>query len=202
MDESHQDKNLAIIEQRFLDGPTVCKMRQAYIKKGTDLLFNVFSNKIHRASKKVQKKFTYNNIYFMFICLELVLQNHSHADYDKYNLFCNPCLLLYCYTQLKKGKSGGFNGVPLENVTLPTILSLSNKLASKTYKPAPVHRIFIPKSNKKMRPLSISSVLDKIVQKAILIFLEPVFEKVFLECSHGFRKNKSCHSCLSQIYYN
>lgn len=44
--------------------------------------------------------------------------------------------------------------------------------------------------------------MDKIVQKAILIFLEPIFEREFLKCSHGFRKHKSCHSCLNQIYYN
>lgn len=49
--------------------------------------------------------------------------------------------------------------------------------------------------------LNIASSLDKIVQKAILVFLEPVFDKQFLDCSHGFRKNKNCHTCLRQIYY-
>ena len=205
VDESHKDKCLAVIEQRLLNGPTICEVRQMYIKKETDSLFNVFSNKIHRASKNIQNEFTYDKIYSMFISLELALENHSHKGYYKYNLFslfCNPCFLLYCYTQLKRGKSGGFEDVPLENVTLPAIFSLSEKLAFKMYKPGPVSRIFIPKSNGKMRPLAISSTLDKIVQKAILIFLEPVFEKKFLKCSHGFQKNKSCHSCLSQIYYN
>ena len=205
VEEGHKEQSLAVVEQRLLDGPTICEVRQTYIKKETDSLFNVFSNKIQRASKKVQEKFTYDNIYSMFISLELALKNHSHTGYYKYNLFdlfCNPCFLLYCYTQLKRGKSGGLDDILIENVTLPAILSLSEKLASKTYKPAPVRKIFIPKSNGKMRPLGISSALDKIVQKAILIFLEPVFEKEFLKCSHGFRKNKSCHSCLSQIYYN
>ncbi len=173
MDKGHKEKSLAVIEQRLLNGPTICEVRQTYIKKETDSLFNVFSNKISRVSKKVQKKFTYDNIYSMFISLELALQNHSHTGYYKYNLFdlfCNPCFLLYCYTQLKRGKSGGLDDIPIENVTLPAILSLSDKLASKTYKPAPVSRIFIPKSNGKMRALGISSALDKIVQKAILFF--------------------------------
>lgn len=76
------------------------------------------------------------------------------------------------------------------------------KLFSKSYKPVPVRRIFSIEINGKLRPLSIASSIDKIVQKAILIFLEPVFEKQFLNCSHGFWKNRSCHSCLSQIYYN
>jgi group II intron reverse transcriptase/maturase len=205
VDENHRNKSPVVTEQRLLNGSSICEVRQTYFKKETDSLFNVFSNKIHRASKKVQKELTYDNIYSMFISLELALQNHSHTGYSKYNLFslfCNPCFLLYCYIQLKRGKSNGIDDVFIENVTLPAILSLSEKLVSKIYKPAPVRRIFIPKSNGKMRPLGISSALDKIVQKAILIFLEPVFEKEFLKCSHGFRKNKSCHSCLSQIYYN
>jgi group II intron reverse transcriptase/maturase len=205
VDESRKGTGLAATEQRLLVGPTICEVRQTYIKKEADSLFNVFNNKINRASKKVQEKFTYNNIYCMFISLELALKNHSHKGYYKYNLFellCNPCFLLYCYSQLKRGKSGGLDDVPIENVTLPAILSLSDKLAFKMYKPAPVRRVFIPKANGKMRPLGIASGMDKIVQKAILIFLEPVFEKEFLKCSHGFRKNKSCHSCLSQIYYN
>jgi hypothetical protein len=189
VDESHKDKSFAVTVQKLLDGPVICEVRQMYNKKETDSLFNVFSNKIQRASKKVQKEFTWGNIYSMFISLELALQNHSRTGYYKYNLsslFCNPCFLLYCYTQLKGDNSGSLDDVFIENVTLSYILSLSVNLASKTYKPVPVRRILIPKSNKKMRPLSTSSGLDKIVQKAILIFLERVFEKEFLKCSYGF----------------
>ena len=203
--KGYQEKSLAVIEQRLLDGPTICEVRQMYIKKETDSLFNVFSNKISKAPKKVQKKFTYNHIHSMFFSLELVLQNYSHKSYFKFNLFdlfCNPCFLLYCYAQLKRSRSDSFYHISIENVTLSAIFSLSDKLALKTYKPSPVNRIFISKSNGKMRPLGVSSALDKIIQKAILIFLEPVFDKEFFEYSNGFRKNKSCHFSLSQIYRN
>ena len=177
-------------------------MRQMYIKKETEVFFNLFSNKINRASKKIQDSFTYDKIHCMFISLELALKNQSQNGYYKYNLFelfCNPCFLLYCYLQLKITKSNNINN---ENITLSIILALSIKLVSKTYKPVPIRRVFISKGNGKMRPLSIASIIDTIVQKAILIFLDPIFEKQFLKYSYGFRKNKSCHTCLSQIYYN
>jgi len=74
VDESPKGTGLAATEQRLLVGPTICKVRQTYIKKETDSLFNVFNNKINRASKKVQDKFTYDNIYCMFISFELALK--------------------------------------------------------------------------------------------------------------------------------
>ena len=98
-----------------------------HILKKANLFFNVFSNKIYRASKKVQKKFTYNNIYSMFIPLEIALQNRSHTGYCKYNqssLFWNPCLLLYRYTQLKRRKSSNLNNISIENMTGNVIFSL------------------------------------------------------------------------------
>lgn len=104
MDESHKDKSLSVIEQRLLNGPTICEVRQTYTKKETVSLFNVFSHKIHRAPKKVQKEFTYDNIYSMFVALEFALKNHSRTGYYKYNLFslfCDPCFLLYLYVLLK-----------------------------------------------------------------------------------------------------
>lgn len=52
-----------------------------------------------------------------------------------------------------------------------------------------------------MRPLGIASTQDKIIQKAILVLLEPIFEPEFEKVSHGFRKGRSCHSALEHIYY-
>lgn len=58
----------------------------------------------------------------------------------------------------------------------------------------------IPKSNGKMRPLGIGSPREKIVQKGLHAILEAIFEQKFLKTSHGFRKNKSVHSALLDIY--
>lgn len=204
------DKNWKIwsfvtLESKLLLVSTICEMRQMYLKKRVGSLLKLFNNKTHKVSKKIQENFTYDNIYYMFISLEFALKNRSCKGYCKYHLFelfCNPCFLFYCYSQLKIKELGVSSNTIIENVALPTILLLSIKLASRVYKPKPIRKVFIPKSDGKMRPLTIPSNIDKIVQKAIFIFLDPIFEKQFLKCSYGFWKNRNCHNCLSHIYYN
>jgi hypothetical protein len=203
--KSQKNQSFAALEQKLLIAPIICEVRQMYLKTESEALFKVFNNKIHRASKKVQANFTFDNIQKMFYFLESALTNQCFTGYYKYNLnnlLSNPCFLLYCYSQLKIKKAVNTDSIYIENVTLSTILSLSTRLISGTYKPKPISRTFIPKATGKMRPLAIASNTDKLVQKTIFIFLDPVFENFFLKCSHGFRKNKNCHTSLSSIYYN
>lgn len=60
----------------------------------------------------------------------------------------------------------------------------------------------IPKANGKTRPLGIGSPREKIVQKALQVILEAIFEPIFLNTSHGFRPKKSTHSALLGLYLN
>lgn len=61
----------------------------------------------------------------------------------------------------------------------------------------------IPKSGKEeLRPLSVASARDKVVQKALTVILEGIWEKSFSESSYGFRPNKSLHIALYQLYRN
>jgi hypothetical protein len=186
-------------------GPTCWEASQLDLKSKAKALYNTFGNRIAKASKKIQREFTFNNIVAMLISLEcfIHLRSKKSKNLDFFFLLVNPLFLLYCYTMLKRNMGRGIDSVPIENVTIPSIFSLAECLRNGTYRPAPVKRIFIRKGNgSKLRPLGIASTQDKIVQKAILVLLEPVFELTFAKESHGFRRGRSCHSALENIYYH
>jgi len=126
--------------------------------------------------------------------------------YTLYHHISRDDVLYEAWKKVKRnGGSAGIDGLSIKSIEQSPegshgfLKEIQDELRSKTYYPKPVKRVFIPKSNGKLRPLGIPTVKDRVVQAALLLIIEPIFEQDFLECSYGFRPNKSAHDAISNI---
>lgn len=80
------------------------------------------------------------------------------------------------------------------------LLAVKERLKSGTYEPKPVKRVYIPKpGSAEKRPLGIPTVTDRVVQAAVKMVIEPIFEREFAEHSYGFRPGRCCKDALRRV---
>ena len=115
-----------------------------------------------------------------------------------------PEIWQLAYTNIYSNKGAITKGVEentLDGISFERIEALIESIRSEAYRPKPVRRTHIPKRNGGKRPLGVPTGDDKLVQKVCSILLEHIYEEVFIDESHGFRPNKSCHTALEQIKF-
>jgi RNA-directed DNA polymerase len=98
-----------------------------------------------------------------------------------------------------RGKAPGVDGMTVSELKergTEHLQTLRLELKGRTYRPQPLRRVEIPKANGKMRPLGIPCLRDKIVQEAMRMSLEPIFEVEFHENSYGFRPHRNAHHAV------
>ena len=107
-----------------------------------------------------------------------------------------------CYKSLNRNKAVGIDNVSWEEYGMnldDNLELLVSKLKRKKYKPIPARRVYIPKSETEKRPLGISALENKIVERGITWILESIYEQDFLNCSYGFRPKRDCHQALKEL---
>jgi group II intron reverse transcriptase/maturase len=134
---------------------------------------------------------------------ELNTKDRTLINTKMLDLICDTDILIAAYTKIKSSPgnmSPGTDSETLDGINSTWFENLKKAIRTNTFQFRPARRIEIPKPNGKgTRPLGIASPRDKIVQGAILLILEAIFEPTFLTHAHGFRPGKSCHTALREI---
>ena len=135
------------------------------------------------------------------------LQENSKKNHDEvftrlYRYLLRPDIYYVAYQHLYSNKGAGPKGVTDDTADGFSEIYIENiieALKNEMYQPKPVRRTYIKKSNGKMRPLGLPVFTDKLIQEAIRMILEAIYEPIFSDYSHGFRPVRSCHTALAQI---
>ena len=107
------------------------------------------------------------------------------------------------YRRVRKSVAAGVDGVrpaEYEEDLDANLKSLLNRFKSGLYRAPAVRRVHLPKAGGKTRPIGIPTLEDKVLQRAVLMILEPVYEQDFLDCSYGFRPGRGAHQALEALW--
>ena len=105
------------------------------------------------------------------------------------------------YRRTRKDGAAGVDGVTADEYEQDledNLQSLLDRVKSGAYRAPPVRRVHIPKggSTTETRPIGIPTMEDKVLQRAVVMLLEPIYERDFMACSYGFRPGRSAHASV------
>ena len=129
-------------------------------------------------------------------------ENKDEVFTRLYRYMLRPDLYYIAYKNLYANNGAATEGVnndTADGFSEEKIIKIIDSLRNESYQPKPSRRTYRKKANGKMRPLGIPTFTDKLVQEVLRMILEAVYEPVFMDCSHGFRPNRSCHTALKDL---
>src|SRR5713101_249287 len=132
----------------------------------------------------------------------LVARARREAKLTNVVQYVDEELLRLAFRSLRKQAAPGVDGQSYEEYAAKldqNLRELYARLKSGRYQAPMIRRVYIPKANGKRRPLGISTIEDRVVQKATAWVLGAVYEQDFLDCSHGFRPQRSPHTALHRL---
>jgi group II intron reverse transcriptase/maturase len=131
-------------------------------------------------------------------------KQQPEVSFTSLNHYLDVDWLREAYRQLRKDSAPGYDGQTVADYgkDLETNLqSLRDRAKSGSYLAPPVRRVPIPKgTGTETRPIGIPATEDKLLQRAVAMLLEPIYEQEFLDCSYGFRPGRSAHGALSALW--
>jgi group II intron reverse transcriptase/maturase len=119
-----------------------------------------------------------------------------------YRELYNPEVFLMAYSKIRTNDGAMTPGVTEETVdgmSVAKIHRIIETLRDGTFAWSPTRRTYIPKKNGTLRPLGLPTWTDKLLQEVLRMILEAYYEPQFLDCSHGFRPGRGCHTALTQV---
>jgi RNA-directed DNA polymerase len=134
--------------------------------------------------------------------------DEPHRGFDDlYNFVYDPAFLLVAWDRVRGNKGARTAGVDGQTAYYIEAVrgvegfleELRGDVKARNFRPLPVRERMIPKTNGKLRRLGIPAVRDRVVQAALKLVLEPIFEADFLPCSYGFRPNRRAHDAVAEV---
>lgn len=131
----------------------------------------------------------------------------SFRFYTLWDKVCREDVLAEAYARCRRnGGAAGIDGESFAQIEdrgrAAWLGNLQQELRAKQYAPAPLRRVWIPKSNGGQRPLGIPIIRDRVVQMAVLLVLGPIFEADLLDEQYGFREGLDAKMAVRRVYFH